>query len=446
MRLRHLRAIAAPIALASLLLGGPSPASGPQAVSGASSCSTTTASAGYTVQVCLAPSGPVSGTISPSATVTVSTTARVAYVTFCLDGSMTTTPTCVDGGAGYLVRDFRASSQPSQTQTVWSFALSTAHWVDGSHALLVVATMRDGTRTAPATTSLSFGNGDATQPVNTASPTIATGTTPAAGAPLVVAAVGDGAAGDPISRAVASRISGWAPNLFLYLGDVYERGSWVEFMDWYGATYGSLRSITDPVIGNHEYLSASDPATGPAVVPAGIAYFDYWNDLPDYYSFDAGGWHFIALNSNQTPMTSAKWKAQLSWLSSDLAAHPGSCTIAFWHHPAYNVGSEPIPGSAKTLWSMLAGRVALVVNGHDHTYQRWVAMDASGTPSPGGTVELVDGTGGHSAGSFKTTDSRVAARSTVAGALRLSLSSGSAAIQFISSSGTLIDSSSLTCH
>ena len=46
------------------------------------------------------------------------------------------------------------------------------------------------------------------------------------------------------------------PNLFLYLGDVYESGSVTEFYNWYGDGsnyFSSLRAITDPTIGNHEY-------------------------------------------------------------------------------------------------------------------------------------------------------------------------------------------------
>ena len=89
---------------------------------------------------------------------------------------------------------------------------------------------------------------------------------------------------------VADLITSLNPNLFLYLGDVYEQGSLAEFYNWYGTSttfFGQLRAITNPTIGNHEYL------TGDAA-----GYFDYWNNIPNYYSYNAGGWHFISLNSN----------------------------------------------------------------------------------------------------------------------------------------------------
>ncbi len=414
----------------------------PPASIAASNCSTTTGPTGYTVQTCLTPSGGVvQGPTTVGLTVTISsTTVRPAAAIFCLDGSLSTSPTCLNGGPGYLLRDFHFQSQPSTLTSVWSFSLPTAHWIDGTHSILAVASMRDGTQTTPVSVSVTFKNGNSSQPTNTASPTIRTGTTPAAGAPLIVSAVGDGAAGESKSLAVVNLVKSWSPNLFLYLGDVYQDGSYSEFTNWYGGTYGSLNGITDPVIGNHEYLSADDPA-----IASHVAYFDYWNNLPHYYSFNAGGWHFIALDANQHNMGTTAWNAQLSWLRNDLAAHPTGCMLVYWHQPAFNIGSEPVPVSAASLWSLVAGHATLVLNGHDHTYQRWTAMDAYGNPSASGTVEVIDGTGGHAAGSLTKTDSRVLADSTTAGALKLTLGSASAGLQFISTSGSIIDSTTLSC-
>jgi hypothetical protein len=71
-----------------------------------------------------------------------------------------------------------------------------------------------------------------------------------------------------------------------------KKGTYTEFSNWYGtpSTYfGKFRSITNPVIGNHEYENGAAPG-----------YFEYWNMDPNksYYSYNAGGWHFIAINSN----------------------------------------------------------------------------------------------------------------------------------------------------
>ena len=168
--------------------------------------------------------------------------------------------------------------------------------------------MSDGSRTSPTSETLTFDNGVSSVPPNTNTPTITSGTVPAPGSSFVVAAVGDGASGEPGAGSVVSAISSWSPNLFLYLGDVYENGSYAEFTNWYDDAFGVFRPITDPVVGNHEYAFHS--AAG---------YFDYWNNEPNYYSFDAGGWHFIALNST-SQFQSIAWSDQLSWLQNDLAA------------------------------------------------------------------------------------------------------------------------------
>src|SRR5205823_2130658 len=159
-------------------------------------------------------------------------------------------------------------------------------------------------------------------------------------------------------------------------------GSYSEFSNWYENTYGSLRPVTNPVVGNHEY--GTSKAQG---------YFTYWNNEPNYYSFDAGGWHFIALNSTSQLQSAGGWSGQLSWLKADLAQHAGACTIAYWHHPRYSVGEEGPTARSQDLWAPLASAGAtLVLNGHDHDYQRWQALDGAGNPSAAGVTEVVAGT------------------------------------------------------
>ena len=54
-----------------------------------------------------------------------------------------------------------------------------------------------------------------------------------------------------------------------------------------------------------------------------------------YYSFDLGGWHLIALNSNCSEIGGCSaGSRQERWLRADLAAHASAaCTLAYWHHP-----------------------------------------------------------------------------------------------------------------
>ncbi len=106
-----------------------------------------------------------------------------------------------------------------------------------------------------------FSNGITTSPVNANVFTPATGAIPPQGQPVVVGAVGDGASGQTAEAQVVNLIAGWNPSPSLYLGDVYENGRPMEFNNWYGnpgtlGTYGQFYSITDPVIGNHEYVGS----------------------------------------------------------------------------------------------------------------------------------------------------------------------------------------------
>lgn len=397
-------------------------------------CSTTT-TLHYTLQVCLTQPGDgstVTGTTTVAATFAVlSGTSRVQQMVFSLDDK-------------YLLTDFQRSPE--------SFTISSQRWVDGPHKLSVYASVNDNTNTSasPAFIYLTFANGVTTPPVNTNTRVATSGSTPPPGSPVTVVATGDGAGGDPYTASVVNQIAPWSPNLLLYLGDVYQNGSYSELQNWYDPTFGQYRSITDPVVGNHEYSTFKTSAPD---------YFDYWDNLSSYYSFDAGGWHFIALNSNATALGATGpapngWTTEKAWLQSDLNAHPGACIVAYWHHPAFNIGPEGQSGQALDFWNMLyPAHATLILNGHDHTYQRWQPVDANGNVTSGGITEIIAGTGGHAAATFTKTDARVvASKDGVAafGALQLKLGPTSLDYKFIqawgSSAGTVFDSGSLPCQ
>jgi Fibronectin type III domain/Calcineurin-like phosphoesterase len=245
---------------------------------------------------------------------------------------------------------------------------------------------------------------------------------------------------------VANLIASWNPNLFLYLGDVYENGRPMEFNNWYGnpgtpSTYGQFYSITDPTVGNHEYVR-SDLS----------GYKWYWNNVPHYYSYDAGGWHFVSLDNISkfigSSTSNANYKAETTWLKNDLASNNLGCTIVYYHEPEFNVGPEGTATNTAGIWQILAkNHVTLVLNGHDHDYQRWVPLDGNGNPSANGVTELVAGSGGHGHQARVTTDSRLAASDfTHFGALRLALGNSGAEYQFVTTGGTTIDSGSLSCE
>lgn len=325
----------------------------------------------------------------------------------------------------------------------YSFSLPTTQWVDGSYTLGAAAVMRDGFTGTPANVLINFQNGITKPPVNNNQFTPTSGTTPAPGSPFVVAAAGDGASGETNTTRATDLISSWNPNLFLYLGDVYEKGSPTEFANWYGNStswYGKFKSITDPAIGNHEY-SYNSTASG---------YFNYWDNIPNYYSYNAGGWHFIALNSTSQFNQTSPGTAQYSWLSQDLSANANKCTIVYFHHPVYSVGPQGSTTYLSSIWSLLTqSGVSIVLSGHDHDYQRWAPLDANGQVSSTGTTQFVVGTGGHGIQAFTTTDSRMIFGADTSpgaiGALRLELSSNQAVFKFTNYTGTILDQGTIPC-
>ncbi len=364
----------------------------------ASTCTTTTTATGA-VDVCLTAPTTATGAVTVSATSVASsgTPAATAKVEFLLDGA-------------HLLTDF---SPP------FTFTLSSQDFADASPTLAVRATLRDGTVTDPASQPITFANGNATAPVNTGTYTPPTAPAPAGGAPFVVAMTGDGASGEPAATAVSDMITGWNPGGVGYLGDVYEKGTLAEMRNWYGdgtTWFSRLRAKTAPVVGNHEYHSNPDGTH------TAEGYFSYWDNVPSYYSYDAGGWHFVVLDSNYGGSTAAG-SPQYTWLDGDLTAHAGACTIVTYHHPYKNIGPEGPTTRMDAIWALMRQhQVTMVLNGHDHNYQRWAPMDATGTQvDPNGVAELVVGGGGHGIQAFIASDPLVQASATSFGAVRLEL-------------------------
>lgn len=324
----------------------------------------------------------------------------------------------------------------------YKFTIPTTKFADGSRSLEVEVVMRDGFTSTRAALEVTFANDIREPPVNPSALTPATGTTPEPGRPFILAATGDGASGESNADAVTDLIASWDPNLFLYLGDVYDKGTFTEFQNWYGTgtnRYSRFNAITNPTVGNHEY--EGDQAPG---------YFDYWNNVPNYYSVNAAGWHIINLNSNGQFDQTASGTGQYNWLVQDLETNHSACTLVYFHHPVYNIGPEGESNRMRQIWALLAQHgVDVVLTGHDHTYQRWQALDGSGNLDPNGVTQFVVGTGGHGIQDFVRTDSRVAIAfdtpPAAFGALRLELNRNGAAYQFVNTKGVTLDSGSIEC-
>lgn len=163
-----------------------------------------------------------------------------------------------------------------------------------------------------------------------------------------------------------------------------------DYADCYGPRWGRHRYRTYPSPGNHEYQVSAVP------------YFSYFGERAGqfgagFYSFTLGNWHIVSLNSS---VGVGPGSEQLVWLRRDLEDNKASptarCTLAYWHHPLFTSG--PSAGSnalMRDVWSVLYDfGVDIVVNGHDHLYERFASQDKDGRRDAFGIQEYIVGTGG----------------------------------------------------
>jgi len=280
---------------------------------------------------------------------------------------------------------------------------------------------------------------------------------PAAAPGVTVYAAGDiarcvgGPAWSGAAETAATVAAGLAADpgaIVLTLGDhTYPRGTAQEFADCYGPTWGRFKDRTWPAPGNHEYYT-----------PGATPYFAYFGEraAQGWYSFDAGTWHIVSLDSDLTPERyPAKYAAQIAWLRADLAAHPARCTLAFWHHPLYSSGGHGNVATMREAWRLLMDAGAeLVLSGHDHDYERFAPQDADGRLDRArGIRQFVVGTGGAYPTPFLLTALHSEARdSSRTGVLRLRLEDGGYAWEFVESARTTTlgvappDRGRATCH
>jgi acid phosphatase type 7 len=221
----------------------------------------------------------------------------------------------------------------------------------------------------------------------------------------------------------------------LALGDLaYPDGSLDAYERCFLPAWGHLLDRTRGVAGNIDY--GTDGATGffatfpEAAGPQGRG----------YYSFDAGAWHVVVLNTNCAEVQGCgPGSPQLAWLRADLAANGAACTLAVGHHPRFSSGAEVgSTGEVAPLWDALQEHgTDVIISAHSHHYERFVRQTSDGVPDPRGPRLFVVGTGGrlpHDVGTRLAT-SEVAA-GLVHGALELRLRASDFSWRFVPAEGT----------
>lgn len=251
-----------------------------------------------------------------------------------------------------------------------------------------------------------------------------------------IAACGDLANAEATSKLLDS-IAG---TVFTTGDNTQTAGTEQEFRDCFNPTWGRHRARTRPTPGNHDFQTAN-----------GAAYFDYFGEAAGprglgYYSYDIGSWHIVSLNSN-VPMS--RDSPQGSWLRRDLETSRSRCTLAYWHHPLVSSSVNGNNPSVRDAWQILYESGAeIVMNGHDHLFERFAPQDPSGRlDSARGIRQFTVGTGGYALYNVVRLQPNSELQASVHGVLKLSLLEGGYDWHFISIPGfAFTDTGSGACH
>jgi len=218
------------------------------------------------------------------------------------------------------------------------------------------------------------------------------------------------------------------PGTVLALGDLaYPAGSANDFATCYEPTWGRVKARTRPAPGNHDYETQRAAPYyayfGENAGPSGLG----------YYSYRAGAWLVLSLNSN-IPATADS--PQAAWVRSTLAANPTACTLAYWHHPLFSSGPNANTAVMRDIWGILQeGGADVVLSGHDHLYERFAPQDAAGRADRRGLREFVVGTGGAHLYSPKAVQANSEVIGSTHGVLKLTLKATSYEWQFVAIPG-----------
>jgi hypothetical protein len=281
----------------------------------------------------------------------------------------------------------------------------------------------------------------------------------------VVAAAGDIACAPPGTRtaskchqaATADLLAG--ADAVLPIGDEqYNCGQLSAFNQVYDASWGQYKSVSNPAVGDNEY------AGNGCSTPGASGYFTYFGDRASprepgctincqgYYSYDVGSWHVVALNSECTQPGVGGCSAsspQTQWLKADLAAHPNTCTLAYFHRPYFSDKGGTVAKVKQLFTALYNGGADVLLVGHQHIYERFRPQSPSGAAATNGVRQFIVGTGGRSQSALASTPptGREERNSGTFGVLKLTLHPTSYDFQFVPEAGkTFTDTGTQACH
>ncbi|MEL6355198.1 MAG: metallophosphoesterase, partial [Cyanobacteria bacterium J06627_28] len=205
---------------------------------------------------------------------------------------------------------------------------------------------------------------------------------------VAIGDVGTGKRGQyAVARAMARTRQTSPFSLVLLAGDnIYDNGEIEKVEAAFERPYAELLQSDVKfyaALGNHDVRTRQGEDE--------IAYPGY-NMAGRYYSFSRhfteDSIQFFALDTNQAYLDNLEdWNAQLAWLQNELANSSADWKVVFAHHPIYSSGHHGSDEALMETLSPIFGQngVQLYINGHDHNYERTVAMN--------GTTYITSGNG-----------------------------------------------------
>lgn len=262
--------------------------------------------------------------------------------------------------------------------------------------------------------------------------------TPASPDPVLIGAGDICHSGSEMANAYATAalISARPSDLVFTAGDnSNETGSQSDYDNCVAPTWGVFRDRTHPAPGNHDYDTAGAVpyyAFYPqAAGPAGLGWYSY--NL-------SNSWHVIVLNAMCDDVGGCDaGSPQEQWLKADLAANPGKHFIAIWHMPSFSSGSRHGNSPDYLTWwqDLSAAHASIIINGHDHDYERFAPQSPTATAVSDGIREFVVGTGGAAGDPFGAIQPNSEVRASgIYGVLELTLHADSYDWQFIPAAGS----------
>jgi hypothetical protein len=231
------------------------------------------------------------------------------------------------------------------------------------------------------------------------------------------------------------------PTRVLALGDLqYPAGAYRDFVSYYDPTWGQFNHKLISAPGNHEYET-----------PHAAGYLRYFGKRAHpfgrtYFSRNVRGWHIVSLDSNIARGAHSK---QVRWLRRDLRGASQDCVLALWHHPLFTSGTthghDP---TQRGFWRALyRARADVILNGHEHNYERFAKQRPSGERARHGIREWVVGTGGATPYPFGRPARNSQRRVTgVFGVLELTLHRHAYAWRFVAVGGKVLDRGRAACN